>query len=83
MEQYYISGDVGQAVFEFAEIVQPSDVSTYDLDYLCGKLVSHSWNHDIFDPEMATKRIREWFYNQPASEIEYVSQDMERFQVIM
>lgn len=65
----YISGDIGEAVFRFTEIVSLEKLSKYDLHYFHSKLSAFCEDKYSFNSDIAQARIKE--------EIEEVNENLE------
>lgn len=57
----YISGDIGEAIFNLTWKATPESFADVELGYLLGKLSCHSRDRWHFDERKAKNDIREWY----------------------
>lgn len=65
----YITGDIGDAVFRFTEIISLEKFSEYSIDYFYRKLTSFEDDKCSFDSNIAIARMKE--------EIKYIKENMD------
>lgn len=75
----YVSGDLGEAVFCFSELVDVDTVSRYSLDYFEEKMRAYHGNRREFDVDKAMGRLREWLKELKKKQIEYDHDEMREF----
>lgn len=57
----YISGDIGEAIFNLTWNVTPESFDDVELGYFLGKLSCHSRERWHFDEKKALNDLREWY----------------------
>jgi hypothetical protein len=57
----YVSGDIGEAIFNLTWKATPESFDDVDLSYLLGKLSCHSRDRWHFDEKKALNDVREWY----------------------
>lgn len=67
----YISGDLGEAIFELTERAELNKVANYNLGYLVGKLAAFWYDKYDFARSKARDRLIEWEKELNEGEIEY------------
>lgn len=67
----YISGDLGDAIFQFYSDVTFDQISSFSLDYFAEKLTASSREKIEFDSDEAVKQLRSWLNDLKEEGIEY------------
>ncbi|MBR2246135.1 hypothetical protein [Oceanobacillus profundus] len=57
----YVSGDIGDAIFNLTWIATPQSFNNIDLGYLLGKLSCHSRERWYFDERKAKNDLKDWY----------------------